>query len=235
MAARIAVAVAALALPGAAAGASTSATFHELDRLPTHRKVVALTFDGGGDTANGTPLILRTLRRRRVPATFFLAGRWIRLHPALARAIGRRYPIGDHTYDHADQVALSSKQICADVRRGAWWIRVVAHRNPRPLFRFPYGSRDSRTVALVRSMGYVSVRWSLDTWGWMGTSEEQSVESVVRRVSAHLEPGAIVLMHLGVARDGSLLDARALPRVIALARSRGYRFVTLGRFVRAPR
>ena len=80
-------------------------------------------------------------------------------------------------------------------------------------------------------MGYVSVRWTIDTWGWMGTSEGQSVGTVVRRVSERLEPGAIVLMHVGVARDGSLLDARALPRVISLVRARGYRFVTLAGFV----
>jgi len=121
------------------------------------------------------------------------------------------------------------------VRRGALWIRVETGHNPRPLFRFPYGARDERTIGVVNSMGYASVRWSLDTWGWMGTSEGQSVGSVVRRVADHLEPGAIVLMHVGVARDGSLLDAEALPRVISLARARGYRFVALDRFVHAPR
>jgi len=231
MARRVAL-VAVLALTPSAGAVSE---FHEVDRLPTRQKLVALTLDGGGDTASGTASILRTLRRRRVPATFFLAGRWIRLHPALARAIGRRYPIGDHTYDHADQLGLSSGQIRADVRRGAWWIRVVTGRRPRPLFRFPYGARDARTVAVVGSMGYVSVRWTIDTWGWMGTSEGQSVGTVVRRVSERLEPGAIVLMHVGVARDGSLLDARALPRVITLIRARGYRFVTLDRFVHPPR
>jgi peptidoglycan/xylan/chitin deacetylase (PgdA/CDA1 family) len=230
MAPRIAL-VAVLALTPSA-GAATG--FHELVRLPTHRKLIALTFDGGGDTADGTASTLRTLRRRRVPATFFLAGRWIRLHPGLARAIGRRYPIGDHTYDHADQLGLSSPQIRAEVRRGAWWVRVVTGRRPRPLFRFPYGARDARTVAVVSSMGYVSVRWTIDTWGWMGASEGQSVGTVVRRVSDQLEPGAIVLMHVGVARDGSLLDAEALPRVISLVRARGYRFVTLDRFVHAP-
>jgi peptidoglycan/xylan/chitin deacetylase (PgdA/CDA1 family) len=218
-----------------AAGASGATGFHEVERLSTHRKLVALTFDGGGDTANGTTLILKVLRRRHVPATFFLAGRWIRLHPALARAIGRRYPIGDHTYDHAQQTGLSSAQIRADVRRGAWWIRVETGRNPRPLFRFPYGARDARTVAVVNSMGYVSVRWSIDTWGWMGRAGGQSTSTVVRRVGAGLEPGAIVLMHVGVARDGSLLDADALSRVIAVVRARGYRFVTLDRFVHAPR
>jgi peptidoglycan/xylan/chitin deacetylase (PgdA/CDA1 family) len=233
MAARLAVAAAVLALSSSASGAA--ATLREVDRLPTNRKLVALTFDGGGDTASGTALILKTLRRRRVPATFFLAGRWIRLHPALARVIGRRYPIGDHTFDHADQTGLSSRQIRADVRRGAWWIRIKTGRNPRPLFRFPYGARDARTIAVVNSMGYASVRWSVDTWGWMGRSEGQSVRSVVRRVAEHLQPGAIVLMHVGVARDGSLLDAAALPRVISLVRARGYRFVTLDRFVHTPR
>ena len=232
MAARIVAAAAVLTL---AAGASGAGRLREVERLPTYRKLVALTFDGGGDTANGTARILKTLRRRRVPATFFLAGRWIRLHPRLTRAIGRRYPIGDHTYDHADQTGLSSAQIRSDVRRGALWIRVETGRNPRPLFRFPYGARDERTIGVVNSMGYASVRWSLDTWGWMGTSEGQSVGSVVRRVADHLEPGAIVLMHVGVARDGSLLDAEALPRVISLARARGYRFVALDRFVHAPR
>jgi peptidoglycan/xylan/chitin deacetylase (PgdA/CDA1 family) len=230
--AQVAVAVALLALTGSASGA---AAFREVERLPTHRKLVALTFDGGGDTANGTARILKVLRRDNVPATFFLAGRWIRLHPALARAIGRRYPIGDHTYDHAQQTGLSSAQIRADVRRGARWIRIDTGRDPRPLFRFPYGARDARTVAVVNSMGFVSVRWSLDTWGWMGRAGGQSTSSVVRRVAAGLEPGAIVLMHVGVARDGSLLDAEALPRVISLVRGRGYRFVTLTRFVRAPR
>jgi len=230
--ARLAVAAAVFAVAASASGASG---LREVERLPTYRKVVALTFDGGGDTANGTAQILKTLSRRRVPATFFLAGRWIRLHPALARRIGRRYPIGDHTYDHADQTGLSSAQIRADVRRGAWWIRVETGRNPRPLFRFPYGARDARTIAVVNSLGYTSVRWSVDTWGWMGSSEGQSANSVVRRVADHLEPGAIVLMHVGVARDGSLLDAQALPRVISLVRARGYRFVTLGQFVRAPR
>src|ERR671923_189342 len=85
-----------LVLGTGAAGAAPQ--YFELDRIPTQHKIVALTFDGGGDTATGTPLILSTLRRRHVTATFFVSGRWIRLHRALAREIGRRYPVGNHTY-----------------------------------------------------------------------------------------------------------------------------------------
>jgi peptidoglycan/xylan/chitin deacetylase (PgdA/CDA1 family) len=209
--------------------------FFEVERIPTNRKLVALTFDGGGTTATGTRLILGTLGRRHVSATFFVSGRWIRLHPALAREIGRRYPVGNHTYAHQDLRGRSDAALRAEVRHGAYWIRKVAHRDPRPLFRFPYGARDARTVAVVNALGYSSVRWSVDTWGWMGPTEGQSVETVVHRFEQRLRPGAIVLMHLGAARDGSLLDARALPRVIAVARRRGYRFVTLERWVRPPR
>src|SRR5919198_2011676 len=214
-----------------AGGAGATPRGVEVERLPTKARVVALTFDGGGDTASGTALILKTLRRHHVPATFFLTGRWIRLHPRPARTIGRRYPIGDHTYDHAQQTGLTSAQIRADVRRGAWWIRAETGRDPRPLFRFPYGARDARTIAVVNSMGYVSVRWSLDTWGWMGRAR-QSRAGIVRRVLERVRPGEIVLMHAGAAKDGSTLDTDALPAVIRGLRARGYRFIRLDRWVR---
>jgi peptidoglycan/xylan/chitin deacetylase (PgdA/CDA1 family) len=221
----------ALLLAAAASGSAAASSGGELERLPTAKKVVALTFDGGGN-AGGIPLILRTLKRRRVPATFFITGAWVRHYPHYARAIGRRYVVGDHTYDHSDLTHLSSAQVRQEIVRARWWIRAGTGRDPKPLFRFPYGARDGRTLVIVHGLGYVSVRWSLDTWGWMGPSEGQSVDTVVRRFESGLAPGAIVLMHLGFARDGSLLDARALGRVITTARRRGYRFVTLSRWVR---
>jgi peptidoglycan/xylan/chitin deacetylase (PgdA/CDA1 family) len=204
----------------------------EIERLPTHKKLVALTFDGG-DNAGGAPLILRTLARKHATATFFVTGRWVLRYPRLAREIGRRYPVGNHTWDHADLRDLSSADVRKEVLRGGFWVRAGTHRNPRPLFRFPYGASDPRTIAIVHALGYASVRWSVDTWGWMGPSGGQSTATVVRRFADGLEPGAIVLMHLGVARDGSLLDAHALPAVIDVARRRGYRFVTLDHWVHA--
>ena len=233
MAARIA--ALSLALVFAASAGATRRGL-EVERLPTHRKLVALTFDGGGYTATGATLILTTLRRRHVAAaTFFLAGRWIRRHRRLTRAIGRRYRIGNHTYDHVQQTGLTAAEVRRDVRRGARSVRVATGQDARPLFRFPYGARDARTIAIVNSLGYVPIRWSIDTWGWLGRSGGQSQATVVRRVSERLGPGAIILMHLGVAHDGSVLDAQALSRVITLVRRRGYRFANLDRFVRPPR
>src|SRR5207302_7838126 len=101
-----------------------------------------------------------------------------------------------------------------------------------PYFRFPYGSRDGRTLRLVHRLGYASVRWTVDTWGWMGLSQ-QSAGGAERRVMSNLVPGEIVLMHLGSARDHSTIDSKALPTVIRLVRARGYRFVTLAG-IKAP-
>jgi peptidoglycan/xylan/chitin deacetylase (PgdA/CDA1 family) len=197
----------------------------ELVRLQTPQRVVALTFDGGGN-ADGAQQVLRVLRREHVRATFFLTGHFVRSYPALSRAIGRRYPVGNHTVNHVDLTRMPLAEARREITRAAAMIQGATGRNTHPYFRFPYGARNARTMSLVRGLGYVSVRWTVDTWGWMGRSE-QSVAGAVRRVVGHLVPGEIVLLHLGSSRDHSTIDTKALPRVIAAVRARGYRFVTL--------
>jgi peptidoglycan/xylan/chitin deacetylase (PgdA/CDA1 family) len=203
----------------------------ELVRLQTRQRVVALTFDGGGN-ADAAKSVLAILKRERVPGTFFLTGQFVRTYPLLSRAIGRRFPVANHTVDHLDLRRLSTPAATREITRAETMIRRATSRDPRPLFRFPYGARDARTLAIVRRLGYASVRWTVDTWGWMGLTL-QSVAGAQRRVLDHLVPGEIVLMHLGAARDRSTIDSRALPGVIRAVRARGYRFVTL-QGVRAP-
>jgi peptidoglycan/xylan/chitin deacetylase (PgdA/CDA1 family) len=204
----------------------------ELVRLQTRQHVVALTFDGGGN-ADGAKGVLAVLRREHVPGTFFLTGHFVRSYPLLARVIGRRYPVANHTVNHLDLRRLSTTAATREITRAQTMILRATGRDPRPLFRFPYGARDGRTLGIVRRLGYVSVRWTVDTWGWMGLSM-QSAAGAQRRVIENLVPGEIVLMHLGSSRDGSTIDSKALPGVIRAVRARGYRLVTLAG-VRAPR
>ncbi|HEX7144369.1 MAG TPA: polysaccharide deacetylase family protein [Gaiellaceae bacterium] len=203
----------------------------ELVRLQTRQRVVALTFDGGGN-ADAAKSVLAILKRERVPGTFFLTGHFVQTYPLLSRAIGRRYSVANHTVDHLDLRRLSTPAATSEITRAGTMIRRATGRDPRPLFRFPYGARDARTLGIVRRLGYASVRWTVDTWGWMGL-RLQSVAGAQRRVLDHLVPGEIVLMHLGAARDRSTIDSRALPGVIRAVRARGYRFVTL-QGIRAP-
>ena len=204
----------------------------EWERLPTTRKVVALTFDCGANAA-GIPSVLRTLRATETPATFFVTGRWAEAFGDDAREIGTRYPVGNHTYSHPDLTGLNSSAVVAEVAKADSIIRRTTGRDPRPLFRFPYGARDERTIRLVNDLQYGSIRWTVDTLGWKGTAGGQTAESVRARVLSTLRPGAIVLMHVGSAPDGSTLDADALPSIVEAVRARGYRFVDLTGFLAA--
>lgn len=198
----------------------------EFVRLQTQQHVVALTFDGGGN-ADGAKAVLALLRREHVSATFFLTGHFVKSYPGLARAIGRRYAVGNHTVDHVDLRRLSTAAATRQIVQAQRMIRSASGRDPRPYFRFPYGARDARTLGIAHRLGYASVRWTVDTWGWMGRSQ-QSAAGAVHRVVDHLVPGEIVLLHLGSSRDRSTVDTKALPGVIRAVRARGYRFVTLG-------
>jgi peptidoglycan-N-acetylglucosamine deacetylase len=189
--------------------------------LPTTRNVVALTFDAGAK-ATGLSKILTVLADQRVPATFFVTGDWVTANPAgifAIRAAGHR--VGNHSMTHLSFPGLPDAAISDQVLNAQRTIQ-AAGLDPRPLFRFPFGDRNARTIATVNNLGYVTVRWTVDTLGWKGTSAGITVQQVSDRAVNALRPGEIVLMHVD-----STLDADALPDVIARIRAVGYEFVTL--------
>ena len=189
---------------------------------------MALTFDAGAN-ADAVPSILATLRRDHVPATFFLTGNFVRTYPAAARRIAADgFRIGDHTISHPHLTRLSDAAVRREILGAAQQITTVTGANPAPLFRFPFGDADARTIAIANQAGYVPVRWTVDTLGWEGTAGHITASVVAARVLAGLRPGEIVLMHAGSNPDDhTTFDADALPRVIRELRARGYSFVTL--------
>lgn len=200
--------------------------------IPTTEQLVALTFDAGANAA-GLPSILATLADQRVLATFFLTGTWAATNPGQVvaiRAAGHR--IGNHSMSHPSFTQLSADQISDEIT-GAEQAIQVGGGEPRPLFRFPYGDRDARTIAAVNALGYLPVRWTVDTLGWMGTTDGRNAQEVSDRAVGALTPGAIVLMHVGSnPDDGTTLDADALPDMIDRMRAAGYAFVTLDTLLR---
>jgi peptidoglycan-N-acetylglucosamine deacetylase len=195
--------------------------------IPTARRVVALTFDAGANNV-GVPSILNTLMRFHVAATFFMTGYFARTYPAAAREIAADgFRIGNHTMTHPYLTHLSDVRVRWEILAAARAITEVTGANPGPLFRFPYGDQDARTIGIANRLGYVTVSWTVDTLGWQGTFAGITVSEVASRVLGALRPGEIVLMHVGSSPDGSTLDARALPQVISQLQARGYSFVTL--------
>jgi peptidoglycan-N-acetylglucosamine deacetylase len=203
----------------------------DLEVLPGAGPVVALTFDAGGNSA-GLPAILQTLADARIHGTFFLTGAWATANPAgVAAIVAGGHRVGNHSLTHPAFTGLPDSGI-ADQVLGAQQSIQAAGADPRPLFRFPLGDRDARTIAAVNSLGYVPVRWTVDTLGWKGTSGGISARQVADRALSGLRHGEIVLMHVGSnPDDGSALDAEGLPDVINRIRQAGYGFTTLDRLL----
>ncbi len=214
----------------------------EWTHLPTTQPLVALTFDAGAN-ADGVPSILSTLTAQGVPATFFLTGQWVQSFPNQAAEIAANpaYSIGNHTFDHPDLTTLSDAAVLKEVTDAQTAIGAVTGRDTRPLFRYPFGARDARTIADVNSLGYGNIRWTVDTLGWEGTATNscepggQTVSSVVSRALGNAQPGEIILMHVGSSCDHTTLDASALPQIITGLKARGYGFVSIGDFIRRYR
>ncbi|MEQ4519615.1 polysaccharide deacetylase family protein [Pseudarthrobacter sp. B907] len=195
--------------------------------IPNAGPVVALTFDAGANSS-GLPSILQTLAATGVRATFFLTGNWASANPAgVASIVAAGHRVGNHSMTHPGFTSLSDAQIAQQLA-GAEAAIAAAGADARPLFRFPFGERDARTIAAVNALGYLPVRWSVDTLGWKGTSGAITAQTVADRALAGLQPGEIVLMHIGSnPDDGSTLDADALPQLIDRIRQAGYGFATL--------
>lgn len=210
----------ATALPGFLLG-------QDVTSIPGAGNRIALTFDGGANAA-GLQAILSTLEQKQVRATFFLTGTWAAANPdGVARIAAAGHRLGNHSMTHPAFTQLTNPMIDDEIARAESAI-VTAGGAPRPFFRFPFGDRDTRTINEVNNLGYVAVRWSVDSLGWKGTSGGMSRDAVAQRVLAALQPGGIVLMHIGSnPDDGSTLDADALPGLIEGIRAAGYGFVTL--------
>ncbi|MDR6793204.1 peptidoglycan/xylan/chitin deacetylase (PgdA/CDA1 family) [Pseudarthrobacter oxydans] len=214
--------------PGPPAAPFPSALLRQdLTAIPNAGRVVALTFDAGANAA-GLPKILSTLSAKGVTGTFFLTGNWVEANPGgVGQIVSAGHRVANHSMTHPGFTGLDGTQIARQVR-GAEQTILAAGGDPRPLFRFPFGERDARTIAAVNSLGYVAVRWTVDTLGWKGTSGGVTAQAVADRTLAALQPGEIVLMHIGSnPDDGSTLDADALPDIIDRVSAAGYGFATL--------
>ena len=200
----------------------------DVEVIPTSQPVVALTFDAGSNV-DGLPAILQALAGQKIRATFFLTGSFATRHPSAVRSIvAAGHRLGNHSATHPYFTQKTDAQIRTELTEGQRLILAAGGTDTRPLFRFPYGDRNARTIAAVNGAGYGAVRWTVDTLGWKGTSQGITVQQVIDRTLGAARAGEIVLMHVGSNPDDhTTLDAQALPAIIAGLRARGYHFVTL--------
>ncbi|WAL98513.1 polysaccharide deacetylase family protein [Streptomyces sp. Je 1-369] len=209
-------------------------------------RTVALTFDAdmtadqGPRAAAGerfdNPALVATLRRLKVPATFFMTGRWAEEYPAQAKAIGRDplFEVANHSYSHHAFTGrcyglptVPAARMRADMERAFTAFRAAGVEHPVPYFRFPGGCYDRRALRALAPGGVTAVQWDVVS----GDAFATDPSAVARQVLDGVRPGSVVVMHC--TRSAAPATERALRTVIPKLRERGYRFVRVSEQIRA--
>ena len=181
------------------------------------RHAVALTFDDGPWT--DTPQFARALEAAHVHATFFLIGRQVPGHAALLRReLADGDALGNHTFSHPNLVRTGGARTQLMLTSAA----IERASGYRPcVFRPPYGSTDAAVDDAAAEQHMTTVLWDVDPRDW----SRPGTDAIVARVLAGVRNGSIVIMHDGGGPRTQTL--RALPRIIAALRRRGFSFATV--------
>ncbi len=212
------------------------------DSLPTSyiiRRVgavpgkLALTFDDGPDP-DWTPAILKILKDKKVPATFFMIGSNMEAHPGLVqRIMADGHEAGNHTYTHPNLADTPGPAVRLELNATQRLFQALTGRSMR-FFRSPYLSDSSPSdadelepIKQAQALGYIEVTANLDTLDW----EQKAVPDMMALVFKGLNNpnpdlrGNVLLMHdSGGDRTKTLI---LLPKLIDALRAKGYSFVPL--------
>ncbi len=188
-----------------------------LYRGSPRRRAVALTFDDGPEPLY-TPLLLDTLGRLGVRATFFLVGRRADQYPYLARAVASAgHEVGNHGYWHTSLPGLSDSGVREELQRAQGAIEHSTGQRPAYL-RPPGGRYDRRVVRAASQLGLVTVLWTDDPGDYTGLDPQHLKVRLLSRVYA----GGILLLHQGTPNT-----LKVLPEVVAVLRRLGYEVTTV--------
>lgn len=203
-------------------------------KLPEGVKAVALTFDmceldtvtTGCDMA-----VINFLRERRIPATLFMGGKWMRTHSKRVKQImteGEIFEIGNHNWSHGNCALLSEEGLRAQV---LWTqseyelLREEAGVDDIPevpeLFRLPYGRNNERSLRVLSELGMRVIQWDVAAEAGDNSDVKRAKRSAVK-VAGMTRPGSILLFHANLVPKGT---ANLLRELVNILEAEGYEFV----------
>lgn len=174
-----------------------------------------MTSADDGPNPDYTPELLDELKKRGVPATFFVLGAEVEQYPQLVRRASEEgHLIGVHSYKHVNLRQLSDQQAVEQVNRTNEAIHAACGQYASYI-RPPYGCWKED---LDYEVQMVEVLWDIDPRDWATTS----ADLVVQRVLQDVEENSIILLH-----DASESSVRAACMIIDRLQAQGYTFVTV--------
>lgn len=201
-------------------------------------KRIALTFDDGPNPAT-TPRVLEVLAAHNAPATFFINGSRLGAPGAkeIAASIAANpmHILANHSQRHKNLAQESAATVTSEIMSTDAGIR-AAGETPR-YFRFPFGSSTCATMQQVKSRGYISTGWHIDSADWCfaaggGVCKKTTFKYVPDDMRNDM--GAYVMSQVRATNGGVVLfhdihpsTANALDAILTTLEDAGYTFVRL--------
>ncbi len=193
-------------------------------------KRVFLTFDDG-PSKTVTPVVLDTLKKENIKATFFLLGSRVELEPELVkREYKEGHYLASHGYSHVySQIYASPQSVIDEYNKSVTVIRnAIGEQEYNPhLFRFPggywggkYAEVKKQAKQLLDQNNILHIDWNALTSDAAGAkTTEQFIAELEKTVPKH--NSVVVLMHDAGNKSAT---ANALPTIIQYFRDRGFEF-----------
>lgn len=203
-----------------------------------NQKIVFLTFDDGPNTTI-TPQILDILQREKVPATFFIVGKFLQEKniPMLRRALNEGHGIALHsdTHDYKHLYPGRSADVAALIEEAEKIQNklqsIFGSDFKSQVWRYPGGHMSWNNMASAdKALSNLGIEW-IDWNCLTGDAEVKShrpttIQGQVQYLDQSLHKNeetkiAVVLSHDGKNKQ---LTADSLPSVIAYFKDQGYEF-----------
>lgn len=184
-------------------------------------KVLYLTFDNGYEEGY-TGKVLDVLKKKDVPATFFVTGHYVESEPDLVkRMVDDGHIVGNHSYNHPDLTVLSNDSMQKELEDLEKEVGKVSDQKEMKYLRPPKGTFNKESLKWASDLGYIHIFWSLAFIDW-DTDKQSGWEYAYDQIMDQIHPGGIILLHT-VSSD----NAEALSHVITDLKKEGYTFKSL--------
>jgi peptidoglycan/xylan/chitin deacetylase (PgdA/CDA1 family) len=162
---------------------------------PSACPTIALTFDlcpvrkgAGYDRA-----LIEYLIDHKIPATFFMSGRWIEKHdPEVEQLLGIGFfEVGTHGELHAHLPMHNADEQRTEIA-GPVKLLSEHYAHEAVLFRPPFGEYNDVTLDVVKALGLRFIQWTIES----GDPDPMlSSEQIVARIAKRAKGGSIVVLH----------------------------------------
>lgn len=187
-------------------------------------KVIYLTFDAGYENGN-IARILDTLKKHGATGAFFILENLIvRNTDLVSRMAEEGHLLCNHTAHHKDMTKLANTELEAELRVLEDLCLEKTGHTMAKFYRPPEGRFNRRSLEHVKSLGYMTVFWSLAYADW--DNDKQPDPTYAKNLLLeNTHSGAIVLLHPTSKTNADILDD-----LLTAWENEGYRFGSLTEF-----